>query len=119
MSDPRFVAAFWCADGPSVFGNKEKIDWKWDAATTDDGLDQLRVAQVHHDLVCRLRSALRSRHWTIDDYAREVGYSRDRMGKLMRGTAVLRLEDIAAMERLFELPFLPQTVQRAPTNADA
>lgn len=119
MSDPRFVAAYWCAGDKSEFGTLEQIEWKWTEANSDEMVDQLRVAQLHHDLIYRLRSALRGRHWTVAEYATEVGYSRDRMGKMMRGTAVLRLEDVVAIERLFDVPFLPRTIQRRPGGSSS
>ena len=93
------------------FGKSELIGWRTEAATTLAAVDQLRVAQIHHDLVLRVWRALRARGWRVEDFAEEVGYSRDRMGKLMRGEAILRLEDVAATERLFDVTFLPATKQ--------
>jgi ribosome-binding protein aMBF1 (putative translation factor) len=110
----RFTPAWWCAVDPRDFGAREQIEWKWDQARTDAEIDQLRIAQVHHDVIVRFRAALRERQWTQQDYADEVGYTRDRIGKVVRGTALLRLEDLAAMERLFEVRFLPVTRQRDP-----
>jgi hypothetical protein len=110
VTDSRFKPASWC-EVRDEFGKKEVIAWRTESATTLDAADQLRVAQIHHDLVVRVWRALRARGWRVEDYAEEVGYSLDRMGKLMRGEAILRLEDVAATERLFDVTFLPATKQ--------
>jgi ribosome-binding protein aMBF1 (putative translation factor) len=117
VSDPRFVPTSWCVN-PKEFGKREIVAWKVDRATTDDGLDQLRVAQVQHDVVCQLWRALRGRGWTVQEYANEVGYTRHRMNELMNGKAILRLEDLAAMERLFGITVMPSTLQQHATPDD-
>lgn len=94
MSNPRFVPRSLCAE-PHAFGRARTVDW-----VDPDGADQteLAAAQLQHDYAVRIRLAAKERFGSIGAYALQIGQTSDRLGKVLRGEAIMRLEDIAAAQ---------------------
>ena len=96
MSNPKFRPRD-CARSPRLFGRLPKIQW------VDPGVhpaDQIAAAKFQHTLVVTVGAQVRMRDgWSLVRLAGELGWSRDRLGRLMRGELTMRLEDAASMAR--------------------
>lgn len=55
---------------------------------------------MQHLYAIRIRDRINVQGWSIGEYAGKAGTSYDRMLKILRGTALLRLEDIAVADLL-------------------
>lgn len=58
------------------------------------------AARLQHEYAVRINRRLRGLGKTVYDYASMTGTSYDRLTKVLRGVAVMKLEDIAQAERL-------------------
>lgn len=97
MSDPRYRPRD-LAIQKALFGHHGYLQWK-----TAEGLEataQLAAAQMHHQYAIRIRNRINAKGWSVQEYARRAGTSYDRMLKVLRGSAILRLEDIAIADLL-------------------
>lgn len=66
-------------------------------------LAMARAAQFHHRWAYRTRQALKEQRWkglNQQEFARRAGMSDQRFSRLLNGSIVLRLEDIAACEEV-------------------
>ena len=61
---------------------------------------------MQHELVMLIRRGLTSEGLTVAEYAERTGQSYDRLSKMMRGAAVMRLEDIGAAVNLLPIRIL-------------
>ncbi len=105
MTSPRFVPKSYAVD-PKMFGSSELVQWKPVRSHSGADRDNLVAAQVHHLVALRLQAAIRRRGMTNDEAARAFGITESRLGRLLRGDVILRLEDIAWADRNFELGVL-------------
>ena len=99
MSDPRYKPRSFCAE-PEAFGIANKVDWKSPALGTET---QLAAAMLQHEFAVGIRRAAKRRYGSIGAYAVHVGQTPDRLGKVLRGEAIMRLEDLAAAQLHLEL----------------
>ncbi|TFB56756.1 hypothetical protein [Cryobacterium tagatosivorans] len=78
---------------PDGFGRVRALPWK--TAVSRESEAFLLVAQRQHTYSVRIRRRIKETGSNLKAYAREAGTSYDRLGKLLRGVIVMRLEDIA------------------------
>ena len=97
MSDPRFKPRAYTTE-PNAFGKAANLGWI--TPTTDEETDLCRTAQLQHSYAVRINRRLREMDKTVRDYSRMTGIGYDRLAKVLRGDAIMRLEDIAQAERL-------------------
>lgn len=99
MSDPRFRPRDMAAPSDRhLFGKARKIDWM--EAHTKLEESRIEAARLQHVFAIKITDRLRDQGGTIRGYAElaDIGY--DRMAKVLRGEAVMRLEDVSDAERL-------------------
>lgn len=99
MSDPRFRPREMAApSNRQLFGKAASITWL--EGVTDKQKSRVEAARLQHLLAVRINSGLRNAGYSIRSYSElaEIGY--DRMAKVLRGEAVMRLEDVADAERI-------------------
>lgn len=92
MSNPRFRPRDFTLE-PDGFGRVETVEW--DEARLPV---QLRVSQIQHGFATQIRRLAKAQHGTVAAYARSIGQSEDRLAKMLRGEAIMRLEDVALAE---------------------
>jgi hypothetical protein len=80
------------------FGRVVAIKWRSAASPTE--ADQLGAAQLQHLYACRITQQLKRRGESIREYSVRTRVGYDRLAKVLRGEAVMRLEDIAQAQRL-------------------
>lgn len=95
MGNPRYQPRRY-TDEPAGFGKVEGIQWKPVKAGAED---QHRAAQLQHAWAVLIRRAAERQYGSLAKYADAVGISYDRLTKIMRGTEIMRLEDIAQAQR--------------------
>lgn len=91
---------------PRAFGTRESVRWKPVRTLSKTELDNLIAAQVHHLVAYRIQLAIRRTGLTREEAAVEYGMGENRLGRLLRGEVVMRLEDIAWADRTFKLGVL-------------
>ena len=109
MSNPRYVPRD-CAVEPKLFGRANDLEWKslgeitgmypHLADTEPRGRALLLAARLQHRYARRIRGRLKATDTNLKSYAADAGVGYDRMVKVLRGSAVLRLEDIATADVL-------------------
>lgn len=109
MSNPRYVPRD-CAVEPKLFGRAGDFEWKslgeitamypHLADTESRGRGLLLAAGLQHRYARRIRHRLQATRTTLKSYVADAGVGYDRMVKVLRGSAVLRLEDIAIADVL-------------------
>lgn len=93
MSTPRFQPRRYSTE-PDVFGKARHIEWR-DLSSGDEGV-QLVASQIQHDFAVAIRDAVRTAGYSgIKAYAQATGADYQRLSKVLRGEAIMRLEDIA------------------------
>ncbi|WP_105035168.1 hypothetical protein [Cryobacterium aureum] len=97
MSDPRFKPRAYTTE-PNAFGKAASLGWITPVTEAED--DLCRAAQLQHTYAVRINRRLRDIHKTVRDYSQMTGIGYDRLAKVLRGDAIMRLEDIAQAERL-------------------
>src|SRR5690606_2394054 len=93
MSDPKYRPRHWSLE-PEAFGKAMRIRWK--TPTTDAEQVIVLAAQLQHVWSARIRGRARETGMPIKLLATRMGSSYDRVLKLLRGDAVMRIEDVAA-----------------------
>ena len=97
MSAPRFQPRRY-TDEPQVFGKARNITWR--VAGSDHDATQLVASQMQHDYAVAIRYAIAdSPYRTVKGYAQATGADYQRLSKVLRGEAIMRLEDIADAHR--------------------
>ena len=96
VSNPRFQPRDYASG--SDFGMYAGIGWK--KSVSDKECDRIDAARLQHMYAVAIRSKARARFKTVRAYADTCGVSYDRMAKVLRGEAIMRLEDIAQAERI-------------------
>ena len=112
MSDPRFRPAD-CTEEPAGFGKIETLRWKSleeiAATLTPEVHEEERVrtataflgaAQYQHRYARRIRARMNAKNHNAKSYAAVAGLRYDRLVKVLRGHAIMRLEDIAAADSI-------------------
>ncbi|PZF66956.1 hypothetical protein DEJ33_06710 [Curtobacterium sp. MCPF17_047] len=92
MAGPRFVPRDFAEDARG-FGHTPVLRWLQAADRRAEMF--LRAAQVQHQQVLRIRERMQARGLSPKQYAAQAGTSYPRLLRLLRGEAILRLEDIA------------------------
>jgi hypothetical protein len=111
MSDPRFRPREMAAPPHRRdFGKVQEISWL--EGTTEAEASRIAAARLQHALAVKITGRLKDKRLSIRSYAElaEIGY--DRMAKVLRGEAVMRLEDVSDAERLLgaiAAPLLEET----------
>lgn len=106
MSSPRFEPRRYSAE-PQVFGKAKSIDWR--SVTSDDEETQLVASQIQHEFAVAIQRAITaSPYRTVEAYARATGADYQRLAKVLRGEAIMRLVDIAGAHRRLGIP-VPNT----------
>lgn len=113
MSDPRFRPQDLSTES-GKFGKVLDLPWRSASSIAADfeakGMlayevdalvaSRLGAARLQNLYSFRIRKELKSRNRSLKQYAAQAGVSYDRMAKVIRGDAVMRLEDIAAADHL-------------------
>ena len=107
MSDPRFTPRRYTTD-PDLFGKARVIGWQSELRSVHEQ-DRLAAAQMQHHYAFEIRRRAREKYKSMNQYAQTCGVSYDRLAKVLRGDAIMRLEDIAQAERL-----LGKFIERGP-----
>lgn len=99
MSDPRYRPRDMVSPANRRdFGKVPAIDWL--EGHTNVEASRIAAAQLQHALAVRITERLREKRLNIRDYAELANIGYDRMVKVLRGEAVMRLEDVADAQRL-------------------
>jgi hypothetical protein len=83
------------------FGKVARISWL--EGVTEAEEKRIATARLQHALAVKITGTLRDMGYNVRSYAKLAGVSYDRMAKVLRGEALMRLEDIADAERLLGL----------------
>lgn len=67
----------------------------WKALGPEVSEAALRAAKMQHHCAVQIRERMKEKKLTLKAYARATGSSYDRIGKMLRGEVIMRLEDIA------------------------
>lgn len=112
MSDPRFQPRLMATEADrSNFGKAVRISWL--EGSTDLEAKRIAAARLQHAFAVKITATLRDKGLNIRSYAELAGVSYDRMAKVLRGEALMRLEDVADAERLLGSIVPPMLEYRA------
>ncbi|MFJ7288321.1 helix-turn-helix domain-containing protein [Curtobacterium sp. NPDC098951] len=92
MAGPRFAPRDFAEDARG-FGHTPVLRWVQAADPRAEVF--LRAAQLQHQQVLRIRERMQARGLSPKQYATQAQTSYPRLLRLLRGEAILRLEDIA------------------------
>lgn len=99
MSDPRFQPRLMAVPSERYrFGKVVEISWL-EGSTKLEG-KQIATARLQHDLAVKIMRRLRNMGQNIRGYAELADVSYDRMAKVLRGEALMRLEDVTDAEQI-------------------
>ena len=98
LSDSRYVPRSFAVT-PTEFGQKSGIEWVPDTDLPNKELDWLRASQLQHGFSRQIRLAIGRDYESVQEFAdvNELDYRR--LSRMLRGEAIMRLEDLAAIER--------------------
>lgn len=100
MSTPRYVPRSFC-EQPQDYGKRDAISWKKLKKNDPMTTRAQYSASIHqHGQIVRLRRGLKELGISTAEYATKAGSSYDRMAKMLRGVAVMHLEDVAMADLL-------------------
>ena len=102
MSDSRYVPRSFAVT-PTEFGQKSNIEWVPDSDLSNKELDWLRASQLQHAFSRQIRLAIGRDFESVQEFAdvNELDYRR--LSRVLRGEAIMRLEDLATVERTLSL----------------
>jgi len=114
MSDSRYVPRAFAVT-PAEFGQKSNIEWVSDADLPNKELDWLRASQLQHGFAHQIRVAIGRDFESVQEFAdvNELDYRR--LSRVLRGEAIMRLEDLATIERTLSMA-IPTEFVTAHTN---
>ncbi|TFC18605.1 XRE family transcriptional regulator [Cryobacterium algoritolerans] len=98
MTDPRFRPRDYC-EPPHYFGKDRPVAWRQGEGLSGTALDQLGAARWQHAQARKIRAALVEDKLTAMQYADKVGIDYARLGRILRGDIIMRVEDIINAER--------------------
>lgn len=96
MGAPRFEPRKYCST-PELFGRYGELEWP--AVSDGERVLQRDCAQLQHRFSLAVRLSLKERGTTLRKYAAELGLDYGRLGRVMRGEIVMKLEDIMRASR--------------------
>jgi hypothetical protein len=104
MADSKFIPRQFFRNDLD-FGVPEKdLLWKersnWPNGATEDWA---RAAWLQHHLAQSMRAQIKTRFATLATFAEIAGMKPARLGRILRGDYIMRLEDIGLAERLLGL----------------
>ncbi len=100
------------ADEPDGFGRAQNLQWK---QVENLEMAALRLAsRRQHEYALRIRGRIRATNRSLKSYAREAGTSYDRLGKMLRGVIVMRLEDLATADIILGEISATQSLDKSP-----
>jgi len=105
LSDSRYVPRSFAVT-PTDFGQKSTIEWVSDADLPNKEIDWLRASQLQHGFARQIRLAIGREFESVQEFAdvNELDYRR--LSRVLRGEAIMRLEELAAVERILTLSVL-------------
>lgn len=83
------------------FGKVAGISWL--EVSTESDEKRIATARLQHALAVKITSSIRAKGLTVRSYAKLAGVGYDRTAKVLRGEALMRLEDLADAERFLGL----------------
>jgi hypothetical protein len=95
VTAPRYVPNQYCRPSDD-FGKRLHLGWRSERDMSASELDQLHGAILHHVIVY---SARRAMTMTAIKLADEMGLTESRLGRLLRGDIIMRLEDVVSLRR--------------------
>lgn len=98
MPDPRFEPRSYLRE-PGRFGRDPEAQWVSAVSFSSGQLDQWGAARIQHRLACSIRVEMARQFRSVGTYAAASGQSPERLGRLLRGEVVMRLEDVANARR--------------------
>jgi len=104
MSDPRFRPRRYTPD-PKLFGKAPEI--RWNDASTEQQATQVVASRIQHDYAVVIRAAADRQHGNLKAYAEATDADYQRLARVLRGDAIMRLEDIADAHRHLGVPLPP------------
>jgi hypothetical protein len=96
MSAPRFRPRRYTPDA-KLFGKAPSI--RWNDVASEQQATQVVASQVQHDYAVAIRTAADERHGNLKEYAKAIDADYQRLTRVLRGDAIMRLEDIADAHR--------------------
>ena len=105
MTDSRYVPRSFAVN-PTEFGQKSSIEWVPDLDLSNKALDWLKASQVQHGFARQIRLAIGASYDSVQEFAdvNELDYRR--LSRVLRGEAIMRLDDLAAIERTLKFSIL-------------
>jgi len=100
VSNPRFEPRAFTEE-PDAFGLARRIAWREPA---QGDIDRVNAARLQHQWALAIRKSSKDQFGSVKAYATAAQQNYDRLAKVLRGDAIMRLEDIAAAQRLLEIP---------------
>ena len=118
VTSPKFEPRSFCED-PELFGKYDPIEWRAVEIGDAARLDQLAAARIQHKAALVMLRKIRSNpeFRTVKRYAETIGADPTRIGRLLRGSIVMRIEDLASAERNLEMKIFRRVAQDATTPA--
>jgi len=91
------------AVNPTEFGQKSSIEWVPNNDLSNKELDWLKASRLQHGFARQIRLTIGRSYESVQEFAdvNELDYRR--LSRVLRGEAIMRLEDLAAMERTLSL----------------
>lgn len=102
MTDPRFYPRKYC-EPPEHFGTARIVTWPDDAGMSASVRDQLGAAKLQHKYARWVRDLLEGDHMTVETFANIIDMNYTRLGRILRGDIVMRVEDIVNFDRNLKL----------------
>ncbi len=102
VSAPRFRPQHYTTE-PRAFGRAFDLVWRkpWPGPSED----RLLASQMQNTYAFLIQDEAIRQHGSLKKYAEEAGVDYQRLTKLLRGEAIMRLEDIANAHRHLHIPF--------------
>ena len=98
MSSPKFQPRR-SAMSADQFGKAEFVIWR-ENPKSPTAAEYLATAKMQHAYAVVIRKRARTKYQSIKGYAEACGVSYDRMTKVLRGEALMRLDDIGQAQHL-------------------
>ncbi|MGJ9413965.1 helix-turn-helix domain-containing protein [Aeromicrobium sp. CF4.19] len=100
MSDPRFEPRE-CTGARTLFGRVLPLPWV-DDDELPEGVTaaQADAARIQHAYAFVIKQRIKKAYESQAEYARTAGSSQERLSNVLRGAAIMRLEDMALAHRL-------------------
>lgn len=97
MTTPRFEPKAYCVR-PKDFGRRG-VEFLDPDDLHPDERNRVWVAKLQSEVASKLRDRMLYADLTLEEVASDLGMTASRLGRLIRGEIVLRLEDLADLDR--------------------